>query len=167
MGNRRHTALKKESGAAEAQPAGRRGKASGTYTRTIHAWRPEDDAAFRREVEARYRDRTPPQAGDEKNEMQRVRREEMESWAKETLKKELPETEEWAIDFVLWYRRMVSRNRVHMRWLDYALCGARGKAPPIRSDIESEITCPTCKEIFATAERDSKPGIRAAKPKPD
>jgi hypothetical protein len=125
-----------------------RGKTSGTYQRTVEPWTDTDDISFRREVESRYRDRTPPQALDEKLEMQRVRRPEMETWAQKELGKPLPEIEEWAIDFILWYRRMVERNRVHMRWLDYCLCGARGKLPPIRSDIESEITCQDCQSIF-------------------
>lgn len=158
--NRRNLALVKpeeEVQRPSAQPAPQRGKVSGTYTKTIAPWTVDDDTAFRREVESRYRDRTPPQALDEKEEMQRVRREEMEEWALKTLHKPLPETEEWAVDFVLWYRRMVARNRVHMRWLDYALCGAKGKLPPIKSDIESEITCPTCKEIFSRAEEEVKP----------
>jgi hypothetical protein len=126
-----------------------RGSTSGTYLKTVKPWTDADDIIFRQEVESRYRDRTPPQDLDEKLDMQRVHREEMEVWALRELGKPLPEIEEWIISFILWYRRMIERNRVHMRWLDYCLCGAKGKLPPIRSDIESEITCQDCKNIFS------------------
>lgn len=133
---------------AEDLSRGRLGKSSGTYVKTLREWTADDDAAFRSEIETRYRERTPPITPRYRDAMSRVSREEMEDWAIKVLYKPLPQTDEWALDFVTWYQKMMKQNQVHANWLQGALCGFRGRKPAILTSEEASITCDICREIF-------------------
>lgn len=146
---------KKDGAAANRLQEPARGHSSGTYAKTPSgAWSRDDEAALRAEAEDRFRERTPPAPGDPKDESVRVTRDELDVWARSVLGRGLPDAPEWGLDFAVFYRKMVRRNRVHMTYLEFALCGARGRARPIRSEVEGEVTCDVCREIFSRAEEE-------------
>lgn len=71
-------------------------------------WTYRDEAAYRAEIERRYRERTPPR--DVMDLSVRVGRSEMRVWATTTLGKLPPETEhDWIAALARWYRRMERR----------------------------------------------------------
>ena len=126
---------------------------SGTYTKTS-VWSDRDEVLLRHEAELRYRERTPPRKGEEKDPMRRVPPEEMLAWAEENLNRS-PRDENWETEYLEWYELMVNRNPVHLQWLDrYALCGAKGEMPPLKTLSERKITCQNCKDAFGNPEEE-------------
>ena len=129
-------------------------KSSGTFAKT-DPWTDKDEVLLRHEVELRYRDRTPPRSPEEADPRDRVTLEEMWVWALEKVTRTPPRTEAWEDAFYAWYDTMVERNPVHLQWLDrFALCGAKGEMPPIRTTSEDLVTCQVCKAVFGSPETD-------------
>lgn len=133
-----------EGGAAQLVPK----KGSGTYPKTT-LWEAKDEVVLRHEAELRYRDRSPPRSEETVNPRDRVTLEELWVWSLENLGKLPPRTAVWEEQFFEWFDLMVERNPVHLAYLDeYALCGAKGEMPPLRTEVESEVTCPMCRAAF-------------------
>lgn len=140
-----------EGGATQFRPAR---SESGTYVKTS-PWTDRDEVLLRHEAEIRYRERTPPRSGEEQDPDRRVPPEEMLDWAEENLNKS-PRDPHWEIEYREWYVLMVSRNPVHLQWLDrYALCGAKGEMPPLKTLNEHKITCQNCKDAFGNPEEET------------
>jgi len=147
----RKSAMAVIQGGAAQLPSGPR-KISGTYTKTA-PWSDREEVLLRHEVEIRYRERTPPRSSADQNPRERVSLEEMLLWSMETQGKIPPQTDIWEKKYFEWYDLMVERNPVHQTWLDdFALCGAKGEMPPLRTGVESEVTCENCKLVFGRPE---------------